>query len=157
MKQAAIQQDKTVDPGGTTGAVERSGSHLALLVICGAVPVLGVVLVVNGEGNAALWFAPDHSFPQTCWSRAVFQWDCPFCGLTRSVIYLCHGRLEESLAMHRLGWLVFAAILASIPVHFVYWLKPQTHSAVLHRAEWTVWLGLGGLLVINRIVEMTFG
>ncbi len=48
-------------------------------------------------------------------SRQWFGLNCPGCGLTRSLIHLAHGDWQASMAMHRLGWMMAAAILLQFP------------------------------------------
>jgi hypothetical protein len=51
--------------------------------------------------------------PATCPFYQMTGLPCPFCGMTRSVICLAHGRLAESLHYHPLG-IVFALAAAVI-------------------------------------------
>ena len=81
------------------------GRHFALLALGVSVPVLGLMLQTIGHDRIAFSWLPDHPLPHLCLSRAVFDFECPACGLTRSIVHLMHGRLAESFAAHRLGWL----------------------------------------------------
>ena len=77
---------------------------------------------------------PGIPMPRKCWSRSLFGVKCPGCGLTRSVVYLAHGDWRASLAMHRLGIVMAAAILAQFPI--VPWAclwKKDTRWAVVSR------------------------
>lgn len=49
-----------------------------------------------------------------CWFRAVFQIDCPFCGMTRSFVALAHGDVAAALRFHPAGPLLFAAMVVAL-------------------------------------------
>jgi hypothetical protein len=57
--------------------------------------------------------------PGTCMSRTLFGCKCPGCGLTRSLVRLAHGDWVGALRLHRLGWLMAAAVLAQFPYRLV--------------------------------------
>lgn len=75
----------------------------------------GTIVDVGPEGAIGVASAPAITFPVVCPSRRLFGVSCPGCGMTRSVTHLLHGRLAESWTTHRLGWLMFAAIIFQIP------------------------------------------
>lgn len=54
--------------------------------------------------------------PALCPHQLLFHVKCPGCGLIRSFTALAHGRLNESIAFHRFGILLFAAVLLQIPL-----------------------------------------
>jgi len=54
------------------------------------------------------------SLPGLCWFRAVFQIDCPFCGMTRSFVALAHGDVAAALRFHPAGPLLFAAMVVAL-------------------------------------------
>ena len=131
--------------------------HLPFLLAGVAVPVLaGLLEVVDGRW-IRFWFLPELVFPDVCLSRRWFDLGCPACGLTRSIVYLVHGRVAESLAVHRLGWLVFALIVAQVPYR-AWRLAGNDHRLqVPQRLETAVWLGLACLLIANRIYSLAGG
>lgn len=91
-------------------------SDLLLLFMASMVPVLGLLLeVVHSGRSVAVSFWPAAQLPDLCFSRRFFNWECPGCGLTRSVVHLMHGRWHASWSSHRLGWLVFSFIVMQIP------------------------------------------
>lgn len=99
-----------------SSASSAQGSHLAVLLICLTVPLLGALLeVVDSGQHVALSFWPRWQLPDVCLSRVWFHCECPGCGLTRSVVHLMHGRWEASFFSHRLGWFVFSLIVSQIP------------------------------------------
>lgn len=92
----------------------RSRHRLVLLgvaaVFCGA-----FALEVVPDGRVAVRGVEAYPLPHTCLSRRFFDRGCPACGLTRSFIHLAHGRWEESVAVHRLGWVLAIGVLVQIP------------------------------------------
>lgn len=45
--------------------------------------------------------------PGTCLSRALFNTECPGCGMTRAFVLITHGHFKESMAIHRLAPLLY--------------------------------------------------
>lgn len=67
------------------------------------------------DQRVILPWIPNWPLPSACYSKSQFHVDCPGCGLTRSFIHLAHGRVSESLALNRIGWLMALAVLLQIP------------------------------------------
>lgn len=80
-----------------------------------AVPILAMLMTINEDGTVALAFLPDYPLPMVCLIRKHFHIDCLTCGMTRSVILLAQGRLQQSFAQHSLGWLALLLVLLQIP------------------------------------------
>lgn len=108
----------------------RSGD-LAILLIALLIPLMGALLVVVDSGrHVAFAFHKEWQLPDVCMSRVCFNWECPGCGLTRSVVHIMHGRWEASLASHRVGWLIFALIVLQIPYRLWRLGRNRLHSTV---------------------------
>jgi uncharacterized protein DUF2752 len=75
----------------------------------------GFLVDVNADGAIYLRGCPHVTFPVICPTRRFFGTSCPACGVTRSVVYLLHGRPSDSFTVHRLGWLVLALMVLQIP------------------------------------------
>jgi len=131
-----------------------SSSHFPYLVAGIAVPLLAVSLTVVDGTRIAFQFLPDVVLPHSCVSRMLFSFDCPACGLTRSIVYFVHGRFADSLAMHRLGGFVFLLILAQVPYRL--WCLSGLHPRLVTdgRLESYCWIGLLILLVLNRAWDL---
>lgn len=152
---AESDADKGHRPSPDGPAGEHIGVDVLWLCVGLLVPVAALMLVVIDGERVALWFMPDHPFPHVCWTRRLFGWNCPFCGLTRSTIYLCHGNVASSLAVHRLGWLAFAALAGQIPYRTARLLKSSSAGRTPGTA-WERWLwgGLVVLMVANWMLEV---
>jgi hypothetical protein len=59
---------------------------------------------------AALSPAAVEGGPILCWLRAATGLRCPFCGMTRSFVYLAHGALGASVGAHPAGPILFLAL-----------------------------------------------
>lgn len=130
------------------------GREFAVLLLGIAVPVLAWLLIVVDEQRIALRFWPGAPLPHTCVARTVFGVDCPTCGLTRSIVHLAHGRVAESLAMHRLGWFVFGLIVAQVPYRLWRLSGGRAPFASTPRSPPVLWCGLLVLLLLNRLWEL---
>jgi len=106
----------TRPPASTEAGWRR---HRFMLVLSSAVVALALLLDVTPAGHVAFRGWPNLPLPSTCMSRSLYGVDCPGCGLTRSLVYLAHGQWRASWDMHRLGWLMGAAILLQFPYRVV--------------------------------------
>jgi hypothetical protein len=90
----------------------RRKRHRFMLWVSVVVVVLSFLLECPSDQQVELHGVP---LPGTCMSQTLFGLRCPGCGLTRSLVFLAHGDLAGSLRLHRLGWLLAAAVLAQFP------------------------------------------
>ena len=126
--------------------------NLPIVVLAGMLPVLALSMqVVQGEKVCFRVF-PEATLPTICFSRNL-GFDCPLCGMTRSVIFFVRGDWTESLAAHRLGWLVFLAIIAQIPWQFLSAACTQKQLISRRKAAGWCWGLLAVLLLVNRLSE----
>ncbi len=95
-------------------SVIRSRHRLVLFGV-GAVLLASLSLKVVDGDRVAVRGLEAYPLPHTCASRMLFQSGCPGCGLTRSFVHLATGHWQNSLAVHRLGWLLALAALLQIP------------------------------------------
>lgn len=127
--------------------------HAILLAIAIGVLVVACLLQVRPDQRVALSGWPDWPFPETCQSKVTFGVPCPGCGLTRSFVYLAHGNLAASLAVHPIGWLIALFVAAQIPYRF--WALRTRNSAPLgERAPWIITTMLFLLLIATWIVRI---
>jgi hypothetical protein len=69
----------------------------------------------QGEDDAVILPIARIQLPQLCGSRALFNMECPGCGLTRSFLALSKGDIQHSFQLNRVGCLMAFAIVAQIP------------------------------------------
>lgn len=102
------------------------------LVAAGAAAALGAAFVIS----------PDHveDGPVICPFRRLTGLPCPGCGLTRSWVYLAHGRWHDGFAAHPFGLLALgaaAALVVAVVVALVRRRPPPDLDRVVRR-PWAV-------------------
>ncbi len=116
----------------------RRERHWTMLLL--SIFILGAAFALSLRGakgeEAVAWQGVQ--LPILCASRAWFGLECPGCGLTRSFVALAAGDLSQSLRYHRVGWLVWLAVVLQLPYR-VYSLWELQTSIVQRR--WTTWFG----------------
>ncbi|HWB10720.1 MAG TPA: DUF2752 domain-containing protein [Pirellulales bacterium] len=121
--------------------------HWVMLAVAVAVVVAATVLEVQPEERVALRGLSRYPLPHLCMSRSLLGLSCPGCGLTRSFVYLAHGRWQEAWRVHRLGWLLAGLVLIQLPYRgmiLARLMRPISSRA----AQWLAW-GLVGLMAAN--------
>ncbi len=126
----------------------RTDRHRTMLCISVIVLVLSFALAIRGTGDSASVTVGEVQLPSLCSSRSWFGIECPGCGLTRSFIALASGDLEASFRYHRLGWLLFSAVVLQIPYRILS-LRELRKKVVLRK--WPSWFGMG--IVVSLIVN----
>jgi hypothetical protein len=81
--------------------------HAAVFAACALVLAGGTTLEVEG-GKARIG---GHDLPYACLLRGTPAGGCPGCGLTRSVVALCHLRWEDSVEFHPGGCVIVGIAL----------------------------------------------
>lgn len=127
--------------------------HVEMLVLAIIVLAAACLLEVRDDQKVALTWIPSMVMPPTCVSNETFGVPCPGCGLTRSFVELGHGQLENSLAHHRIGWILAVAVAFQIPYRIVV-LKQRRNS--LFHPEIAKWISrvLIALLLVNWLWEL---
>ena len=108
---------KTTDDNSKVDSLRRH--HRAMLALVGIIVALTILLQVRQDQRIEFIFLPEFPLPHTCLSRALMDWNCPLCGLTRSFIFLARGRWADSVGVHSLGWFVALVVVAQIPYRIV--------------------------------------
>lgn len=129
-------ESETTSDESKTDSLRRH--HKMILVISVIIIVLAFLFHVRQDQRIEFVFLSDAPLPHTCMSRALLGWSCPLCGLTRSFIFLAHGRWAESFGVHRLGWFIALAVVAQVPYRIVS-------------------LNCPGRLVLGRVFPKAFG
>jgi hypothetical protein len=86
-----------------------------MLLVALLVVIASLVLKVGDGGAVSVAGRSSLRLPPLCASKAIFGVECPGCGLTRGFVYLAHGRVQESLAVNRVAWVVALALVTTIP------------------------------------------
>jgi hypothetical protein len=133
------------NPNGNWRPAFDPRGHWVILGVSIAVVLGGVLLDVNADGSIYLRGLPEFPFPLVCPLRRFFGISCPTCGMTRSIVFLLQGRIADSVAVHRLGWLVFALIAAQIPYRI--WCLARRRM-VAYRPRVTEWTAAAFMLLL---------
>jgi hypothetical protein len=130
--------------------------HIVILAVCIAILTAAILLQVNEAGLSLLGF----NWPLRCFLYETFGIKCSLCGLTRSLTWMAHGNLQESIRLHHIGPAVFAFICLQIPYRIgavtifsekltKRWARVNLYIAILLCAailiNWLIYLG--GLLL----------
>jgi hypothetical protein len=125
----------------------RPGTQAGIVAVILGGLALGFVLhpvTRFGDTSLALFGLP---LPQICWFRLTTGLPCASCGVTRAVVLLLHGRLQDSWAAHPFGVPVLALILAALP--------PRVAGALGRRRLWVPrWDRAWGWAVAGTLLAM---
>jgi hypothetical protein len=153
---AALQsspQDGERGNGGAWAARKHHATYLGMMLGVVALSfLLRDVPGAPGTEDAVVLPLPGGAhwtLPPLCPVKALTGRDCPGCGLTRSFVSLAHGDLGGSWRHHRMGVVLFVAVLYQLvyrPIMIARgeWLPPGW-LAFIHR--WTGRALIAGLIV----------
>lgn len=149
-----IPDATTLDADDARHIARLRDRHRTMLWLSLAIIAAAFLLQVRESGGVGLGLLPNISLPPLCGSRALFDVECPGCGLTRSFVALAAGDLAGSLRHHRVGWFVALAVVLQIPYR-IYGLR-ELRTKIPDRS-WTQWFGwlLIGALVGNWLLKVS--
>ncbi len=127
--------------------------HLVILGISLAIVVLALALEVRPDQRVAFPFLSDFPLPEACLSKRWLGWNCPGCGLTRSLIHLAHGRPRESFAAHHVGWMMAAAVLIQFPYRILALRRGQA-APLGDRLPLAFAVTLAAALIVNWLLGL---
>ena len=103
----------------------------SMLAICAAVVALACLMTPSvTELSLFGW-----EVPILCTFRRLTGWPCPGCGLTRSFVFLAHGRLADAFGINVFGPVAFAWVVAQIPLRAVRIRRAVRESAAGAQAD----------------------
>ena len=137
------------------GAPDRPTSLSSRLPASSQLVALGGVLALA----TASALSPDHieDGPVVCPVRRLTGLPCPGCGLTRSWVYLAHGRWHDSVVAHPFGPVSVALVLALVVAVLVALVRrrPAPDLEALVRRPWLAVLLAGWLaFALVRLVAV---
>jgi hypothetical protein len=151
--QAATQLEPSAISAGSRSQAGEWLVHSLILAAAVAVPLLGACMTTLSGEQVAFAGLERFPLPALCASRWLGV-QCPTCGITRSVIALMHGNLQESLAFHRFGWMVLLFVAGQIPYRVLRLLRPHQRLPRLERFGIGMLLAIGVVVVLNRFFEV---
>jgi hypothetical protein len=126
--------------------------HWVVLAVAAVVIGAATMLEVRAQERVAIRGLPNYPLPHMCTSRVFLGISCPGCGLTRSFVYLAHGRWQEAWRVHRLGWLLAGLVVMQLPYRGMI-LAGLLRPISSRTAQWLAF-GLAGLLVAHWALTM---
>ena len=92
-------------------ALKRLNDQLMIALISGFILAAGWLSSASFKEVQLLGFG----VPQLCGFKLLTTWDCPGCGLTRSLILALHGNWSASYLMHVWGIPLMFLLLFQVP------------------------------------------
>ena len=145
-----MKDQPMTEPQQTEALVRR---HREMLWIASIVVVLALLFQVRADDKVIVTGMDGLPLPPSCASQSLFGVKCPGCGLTRSFVHLAHGNWTDSLASHRLGWLLATMLLLQFPYRIVA-LRQAGHSPLGTRFPQIIGYLLIAALIGNWLLEM---
>ncbi len=105
----------------------RFKRHRFMLMVAAAIVVSAFVFRVPSNDRVELAGVKGVPMPSLCMSKSVFGFDCPGCGLTRSLLCFFQGDFANSLMLHRIGWIMAIAVVLQFPYRIVGLVYKQDH------------------------------
>jgi hypothetical protein len=99
----------------------RLNQDLTIALVCAF--ILGAASISSATTDAIRVFGIQ--IPALCPFKLVTTWDCPGCGLTRSLVLALHGNLVASYSMHIWGIPLMLILLFQIPFRLYRLAKPE--------------------------------
>lgn len=102
----------------------------AWLPIVALAPLLSLVIArrITATDGLSVWIA-GYELHGVCWVQERFGASCPFCGITRSVIFTVHGELSRAAQLNPGGvLLVFGIALVCVACMFLSFAQSTLHN-----------------------------
>jgi hypothetical protein len=85
--------------------------HLTILIA--SLAVLAASLLLTADPQAVYFYGS--ALPESCLFKRATGIECFGCGLTRSFVYMGHLDPAGAFALHKLGPLLYSAVVAQLP------------------------------------------
>jgi Protein of unknown function (DUF2752) len=95
--------------------------HLKVAVPCAAILTIAWASSATPQNVHLFGLA----LPSLCGFKLLTTWDCPGCGLTRSLILALHGNFRESFQLHIWGIPLLVVLMFQIPYRIFRYFRPQ--------------------------------
>lgn len=160
-----LAEAEPIDANPLDSPTDRSQPHLFydgfvhwwLLGISLFVMIAAVLLSSEGEQQVLLPVI-GMPLPELCYSRRMFQLDCPGCGLTRSFINLAHGDFARAWHFHPAGILLFSIIAFQIPFRSLQLWRVYTGRRQWRVPRWELFMyALAALIFLQWVGRMVSG
>lgn len=128
---------------------------IATVWLVGSLLCLSLAAVMRvGEHRQVYLPGISTPLPEMCGMVSRFGIDCPGCGLTRTFIYMAHGRFLDALHTNPVGILVFLFACAQIPMGLAQVVFRIRNPLVEAWGNWNDWCTAG--LLVALVVQWPF-
>lgn len=103
--------------------MKKLNQHLVIAIISAVILLAARLSVASSESVDVFGVRA----PTLCGFKLLTTWDCPGCGLTRSLIHALHGDYSKSYAMHIWGIPLMLILLFQVPYRVLRSFKPGFH------------------------------
>lgn len=149
------QRVDAATPDGTVASyVSRTQRLTQALILCLALMTVLLAVIFRVMPDQRVEWSPGHPLPPTCMTRALFEMDCPACGLTRSFVHLADGDLLRSFGANRVGWLLAAIVLLQIPLRMAVLSGRIQASHALVESQSLALVAIATLLIVNWALNL---
>ncbi len=131
--------------------------HTAILVGCTMIIMAALALHVRGQHEVVVPVI-NRPLPGVCTFHRLTGYDCPGCGLTRSVISAAHGHWYKALVFNAAGLLFFALILFQLPYRSLQIVRIYRQQEAYYFARLDQWvvLALAIVLLLQWLVKLAW-
>jgi hypothetical protein len=102
-------------------ALKRLNDQLSIALISGFLLAAGSLSSADSKAVEVFGFA----IPPLCGFKLLTTWDCPGCGLTRSLVLALHGDWNASYYMHLWGIPLLFLLLFQVPYRLYRYFKAE--------------------------------
>ena len=156
LPEVELYVDETVETSNSSSdscnEARLKDRHWTMLILSIGILLISWVLAVGGSSAGDALFWQGFRLPVLCGSRAFLGVECPGCGLSRSFVALASGDIALAYQYHRLGWLMWIAVVLQIPFRLYCLWELQTMPL---KRNWPIWFG--NFLIVALISNWLFG
>jgi hypothetical protein len=125
-------------------------------LVCASILVLSSALTIEQGEVAAGTHAKSVRMPCVCLFKSVTGQDCPFCGLTRSLVSIGHRDLRSGWHYHRAGLLVYVLIAYQLIASLVLVLQGRRAGSRTERRAMTVraYYAFSAIMLVTWMIRL---
>lgn len=133
----------------------RVASHVLILAICALVIVASAALSLRPDSQS-LASPLGGELPSLCWSRSLFNVECPGCGMTRAFVAIAHGDFSAAWRYNPASFAWFVAVAWQIPwrMFLIHQARKGREPAWLGAAAATTWTVLIAACLLQWLVRL---
>jgi hypothetical protein len=124
-------------------------------MLCVSLIILSAILGINNDGGVYMKFNKNIVIPNFCIIQQLTHFDCPSCGLTRSLISFSKFNFIEGVKYNPLGLIIYIILLFQIPYRIFLLLNTKNTFILRKRFNKEYWaLVFSLILLINWMLKI---